>query len=101
MEYSAIQILITLVAIPSTLFFFQRFVSRSDAAREAEEANWRTYVREKFESLEKKLTTYCTENHTEHDELYESRNDVNERVKAIETTHHQRGCDQPIRRETQ
>lgn len=110
MEHQTIiQIIITTIAIPLTLFFFQRFVNRADEARrkeaasadeakKKEEANWRENVKELFSKLEKKVSEYCTENHKEHDELYADKNKIDNRVSVIETTHHQRGCDQPYRR---
>lgn len=93
-----IQIAVTMIAIPITLFFFQRFVNKADEAKRKEEANWRENVKEMFTKLEKKVSSYCTDNHKEHDELYAAKNKIENRVSVIETTHHQRGCNQPYRR---
>lgn len=103
---SILHIAITLVFIPIVLFLFSRFVTRSDEAKKEarakeeelkkqEEASWRKTVQDMFTRIESKLTTYCQQNHKEHDELYTARNDLMERVAVIENTHHQRGCDQP------
>ena len=102
--------LITSLAIPITIFFFQRSINRADEARKEEErkaaeskkqeeANWRKSVSDMFTRIESKITSYCTDNHKEHEELYGLKNEISSRVSVIETVHHQRGCDQPIRRE--
>jgi len=49
-------------------------------------------------NINKKVSDMCASNDKEHDELYSARNCIERRVQAIETTHHQRGCDQPFRR---
>jgi len=94
-----LQIIITLLAMPIILFFFQRFVNKSDETKKQEETNWRASVTDMFARLEKKVTTYCQDNHKEHGELYENVNSLNTKVSSIETIHHQRGCDQPYRRD--
>lgn len=97
-QQSLIQLVITLVAIPLTLFFFQRFINKADQAKQEEEYGWRENVKGMFSRLENKVSTYCTDNHKDHDDLYGSTNDLTTRVSVIENTHHQRGCDQPFRR---
>lgn len=98
MEQSIIQIIITLIAIPVTLMLFQRFVNKADEVKKEEEINWRKNVTDMFDRIERKITSYCAENHKEHDELYAARNIMENRVSVIENTHHQRGCDQPYMR---
>lgn len=49
-------------------------------------------------NINKKVSDMCASNDKEHDELYSARNCIERRIQAIETTHHQRGCDQPFRR---
>jgi hypothetical protein len=98
MEQSIIQIIITLIAIPVTLMLFQRFVNRADEVKKEEEINWRKNVTDMFDRIERKITSYCADNHKEHDELYAARNIMEKRVAVIENTHHQRGCDQPYMR---
>lgn len=93
MEQSILQILVTLLAIPCTVWLFQRFINKADKVKEQEEANWRKNVTDMFDRIERKITSYCSENHKEHDELYKARNAIDTRVAVIETTHKQRGCD--------
>jgi len=93
MEQSIIQIIVTLIAIPVTLMLFQRFISKADEVKKEEEANWRKNVTDMFDRIERKITSYCAENHKEHDELYTAGNALDKRVAIIETTHKQRGCD--------
>jgi hypothetical protein len=96
-----IQIAVTVIAIPVTLFFFQRFVNKADAAQAKEEDHWRGYVREEFLKLGSKLTRVCDDNRRDHEELYTAKNDITTRVSRIEEVHHQRGCDQPYTRRDQ
>jgi flagellar biosynthesis protein FliP len=99
MEHQTIiQIIVPAIAIPLTLFIFQRFVNKAEAAKQQEEINWRESVKTMFDKLEKKVSSYCTDNHKEHDELFSAKNKIDNRVSVIETTHHQRGCNQPYRR---
>lgn len=101
MEYQTIiQIFATIIAIPVTLFFFQRFVAKADEAKEKEEASWRGYVREEFGKLNAKLTKVCEDNRRDHEELFSAKSDIGTRVSVIEEVHHQRGCDQPYNRRT-
>lgn len=114
MPESVIQIiittLITSLAIPVTIFFFQRSINKADEAqkeeerkaaeaKKQEETNWRKSVSDMFTRIETKITNYCSDNHKEHEELYGLKNEISSRVSVIETVHHQRGCDQPIRRD--
>jgi hypothetical protein len=96
MEQSILQILVTLLAIPCTVWLFQRFINKADKVKEQEEMNWRKNVTDMFDRIERKITSYCGENHKEHDELYTARNLLEKRVSVIENTHHQRGCDEPF-----
>jgi hypothetical protein len=98
MEQTVLQLFITMLAIPITLILFQRFVNKADETKKEEEKNWRNNVTGMFERIEKKITSYCAENHKEHDELYTSRNILEKRVTVIENTHHLRGCDDPYSR---
>lgn len=90
-----IHVLITLVAIPMVMFFFMRLVNKADAYKKKEEAQWRQQVINRFASLENKLSSYCTQNSHEHNELYDAKNTIDKRVTSIETIHKQRGCDRP------
>ena len=49
-------------------------------------------------NINKKVSDMCASNEKEHDELYTARNCIERRLQNIETTHHQRGCDQPYKR---
>ncbi|MFA5158716.1 MAG: hypothetical protein WC451_06060 [Patescibacteria group bacterium] len=73
-------------------------MNKNDKLKERSEDNWREEVKGKFDSISKKITSFCTDNHHEHDELYTARNDLQNKIGAIETIHHQRGCDQPFQR---
>jgi hypothetical protein len=97
-ESTIIHVLITAIAIPMVLFIFQRFINRADEVKKAEEASWRKSVTDMFTRMETKITSYCSDNHKEHDELYVAKNELTARVAVIENTHHQRGCDQPFLR---
>jgi uncharacterized protein YpmS len=98
MPETAIHILITLIVIPVVLFLFQRFVSKADDARKELDKQWHASVTNKFDEITKKISSYCADNHKEHDEIYTKVNTLTNKVGAIETIHHQRGCDQPYRR---
>jgi hypothetical protein len=98
MEQSIIHILITSVVVPVCFILFQRMTNKNDELKKQSEEDWRKEVKEKFDTISKKITSFCGDNHVEHNELYTARNNLVERVGILETTHHQRGCDQPIQR---
>jgi hypothetical protein len=50
------------------------------------------------ERLIKKVSGYCEQNTKEHDELFTSRREAENRLTAIEEIHRQRGCNQPFQR---
>ena len=93
-----IHVLITLIAIPMVMFFFMRLVNRADAYKKEEEAQWRNQVMNRFTLLEANLNSFCAQNRNEHDELYEGKNNLTNRVSVIEATQRHMGCDQPKRR---
>lgn len=93
-----LHIIITLIAIPAAIGAFKRFVSKADKADDDNKKKWEKYVTDKFDELTGTLNKYCTENRKEHDELYNRTRECENHVAIIETTHHQRGCDQPYRR---
>jgi hypothetical protein len=73
-------------------------MNKNDELKKESEETWRIEVKEKFDSISKKITSFCTDNHREHNELYDARNNLTSRMGAVETIHHQRGCDQPYQR---
>lgn len=93
-----LHILITLVAIPVAVGLFNRFVKKADKIDDDSKKKWEKYVTDKFDEITSTLDKYCSDNHREHDELYTRVRNAENRVSVIETTHHQRGCDQPFRR---
>lgn len=93
-----IQIIITTITIPIALFLFQRVIRNSDEIKKEEELHWRQNVEKMFSRMESKISTYCTENHAQHEVIFDDRNDLMNRVAVIENIHHQRGCDQPYNR---
>ncbi|MCE5212511.1 MAG: hypothetical protein LLG40_13290 [Deltaproteobacteria bacterium] len=96
MESSIIHILITAVAIPLCFVVLNRVTNKNDELKKKSEEDWRTEVKEKFDGISKKITSFCSENHVEHNELYEARNLHADRIRAIETIHHIKGCDERI-----
>lgn len=98
MESSIIQIIISAITIPVCFMIFQRTMNKNDKLKEKSENDWREEVKGKFDFIGKKITSFCQDNHLEHNELYAAKNEIQNRVGAIETIHHQRGCDQPVRR---
>ena len=48
-----------------------------------------------LKAVNKKVTDMCADNTKEHDELYAAKNKIENRVQAIETMHHIKGCDVP------
>jgi hypothetical protein len=98
MESSIIQIIISAITIPVCFMIFQRTMNKNDELKKESEEGWREEVKAKFDSISKKITSFCTDNHKEHDELYTARNELQKKVGEIETIHHQRGCDQPFQR---
>ena len=100
-----LHILITLVFIPIIVMFYNRNIKKADIHQEKREKDkerteedWKEYVKGEFGKMSIKITSYCAENHREHEELYHDYNKINTRLTAVETTHHQRGCDQPYMR---
>jgi hypothetical protein len=98
MESPIIHILITVFVIPVCFMVFQRIVNKNDELKKDSEDRWREEVKGKFDSISKKITSFCQDNHNEHNELYAKSNDLTSRVGAIETIHQQRGCNQPYNR---
>lgn len=47
--------------------------------------------------LNKKVSEICQKNAHDHKELFDSRGVHSDRLRAIETTHHLKGCDAPLR----
>lgn len=98
MESSVIHIIITLVVVPLVMFLFQRFVNSADATRKEEEMAWRDSVTKMFDRIERKITSYCADNHKEHDELYQAKNSIDKRVSVMETVHQMNGCNDGLKR---
>lgn len=90
--------LLTLVIIPVMLWTYQRNVAKREHLEKENAEQWRQSVTRNFESVLAKVTTLCTQNSKEHDELYTARNKHEKQLESIETIHHQRGCDQPYAR---
>lgn len=89
---------ITLILIPLMLWTYQRNTTKREQLEKDNAEQWRQTVSKNFESVLLKVTTLCTQNAKEHDELYTTRNKHEKQLESIETIHHQRGCDQPYRR---
>ncbi|MCK9570069.1 hypothetical protein M0R72_14090 [Candidatus Pacearchaeota archaeon] len=47
--------------------------------------------------LNRKVSDICQKNARDHKELFDSRGVHSDRLRAIETTHHLKGCDAPIK----
>lgn len=95
-----LHILITLIAIPVAMGAFNRFVKKADKIDDDSKKKWEKYVTDKFDEITGTLNKYCNDNHKEHEELYGRTGKLENRTSVLETTHHQRGCDQPYRRRT-
>jgi dsDNA-binding SOS-regulon protein len=89
---------LTLIIVPLMLWVYQRNVVKREQVEKERMDDWRKSVADNFENILKKVTSLCSENHREHDELYTARNKHEKQLESIETIHHQRGCDQPHRR---
>jgi hypothetical protein len=89
-------IIITLIAIPTVLFGGQWFVKKADMVKQKEEDEWRGYVRGAFSNITGKITSICSDNKIDHEELFDCKNELFTRVGKIETIHHMKGCDERI-----
>ncbi len=74
-------------------------VSKMIKDKEERDKERQSTITEKIELLSKKITSFCTSNHEDHEQLFEDKNDLMTRVKAIETIHKLKGCDQPMGRQ--
>lgn len=89
---------LTLIIIPLMLWTYQRNMTKREQLEKENAEQWRESVSRNFESVLLKVTTLCSQNTKEHDELYAARNKHEKQLESIETIHHQRGCDQPYTR---
>jgi hypothetical protein len=93
-----LQIVITMIAVPLVVWFIQRGYSKADKEKKEKDDERHNHFKESMDNLVKKVTDYCQKNHNDHEQLFEFKNDHAERITTIETTHKQRGCDQPYHR---
>jgi len=98
MESAVVHIVVTVVALPLVMFFFQQMIQRADAIREKEEEHWRKVVVQNFDRIEMALKDSCNRNRAEHEQLYLMANKNMSDIKAIQTVQKQHGCDSPRRR---